>query len=829
MKGIRIALSIIGIIVFGYIIIGQIFMPYNVPSLGAVCDTLPSDNWYLVKEDGTKEPFSVPGKADSDIVVETTLPEDIGREKDALCLRGMDMEIYIDGVLREKYEIEDYPLLGDRSAECYIMLSVYPEDAGKTLRINYSYNSGMVYEVYIGNRIGVLSLLFKNYGAEFFVGLAVIILGIICYLAAVGYQFYYRKYLELRELSLGVIIGGVWVMSNSVFRQLYTNNISIMSDTPFLMVIIMPMPFLIFIDSLQQGRHRKAIMAASIVEIVDAIICLSLFVSGAVLLRDSFLLAAGSALFCIGVITYTMISDAIHKKIGSYRYIAIGFIFLGLAASVQIMVYILLHNGVFSGLFMAIGLLGFIIFAMVHTIKQVITIRLDADSAVSANQFKDEFLANMSHEIRTPLNGILGMNDMIIRDTKEEQTKKYAFNIKGAGNTLLSLINDILDLSKIEAGRLELNLTEYDVSSVINDVINMTRVKAIEKGLEYKVEVSDKIPSKLYGDEIRVRQVMLNIVNNAIKYTKEGFVRIRIDSKPSQEEGKIILRLEVQDSGIGIREEDKQMLFESFQRLDEKKNQRVEGTGLGLHITDSLVRMMGGSIEVSSEYGTGSTFKIYTPQGVASQEPIGDFSQAVTKYVDNAKIAKATLYAPEANILVVDDIEMNLEVMAGYLCDMKVKADYVSSGEECIESVKNSEYDVILLDQMMPDMNGEETLRALRDEINIKTPVIALTADAIVGARENYLSMGFDDYLSKPVQYEELEAMLSEYIPKDKQLEKKDTKELPVVLLWGDDSDKLKQEREKLESVYKCVCVVGESARDRYIKKNNPERIMHII
>lgn len=829
MKGIRIALSIIGIIVFGYIIIGQIFMPYNVPSMGAVCDTLPSDNWYLVKEDGTKEPFSVPGKADSDIVIETTLPEDIGREKDALCLRGMDMEIYIDGVLREKYEIEDYPLLGDRSAECYIMLSVYPEDAGKTLRVNYSYNSGMVYEVYIGNRIGVLSLLFKNYGAEFFVGLAVIILGVICYLAAVGYQFYHRKYLELRELSLGVIIGGVWVMTNSVFRQLYTNNVSIMSDTPFLMVIIMPMPFLIFIDSLQQGRHRKAIMAASIVEIIDAVICLSLFVSGAVMLRDSFLLAAGSALFCIAVITYTMIYDAIHKKIGSYRYIAIGFIFLGLAASVQIMVYILLHNGVFSGLFMAIGLLGFIIFAMIHTIKQVITIRLDADSAHQANQFKDEFLANMSHEIRTPLNGILGMNDMIIRDTKEEQTKKYAFNIKGAGNTLLSLINDILDLSKIEAGRLELNLTEYDVSSVINDVINMTRVKAIEKGLEYKVEVSDKIPSKLYGDEIRVRQVMLNIVNNAIKYTKEGFVRIRIDSKPGQEEGRIILRLEVQDSGIGIREEDKEMLFESFKRIDEKKNQRVEGTGLGLHITDSLVRMMGGSIEVSSEYGTGSIFKICTPQGVASQEPIGDFSQAVTKYVDNAKIAKATLYAPEANILVVDDIEMNLEVMAGYLRDMKVKADYVSSGEECIERVKNSEYDVILLDQMMPDMNGEETLRALRDEINIKTPVIALTADAIVGARENYLSMGFDDYLSKPVHYEELEAMLSEYIPKDKQLEKKDTKELPVVLLWGDDSDRLKQEREKLEPVYKCVCVVGESARDRYIKKNNPERIMHII
>lgn len=829
MRRIRWALSIIGIIVFGYIILGQIFMPANVPSMGAICEELPGDKWVKINEDGTREPYTLPGKADGDIVIETTLPEGIGRDKNALSFRGMDMDIYIDGVLREHYAIEDYPVLGDRSSEAYVYLSVYPEDSGKTLRVDYAYNSGNVYEVLLGNRIGILGYLFSNYGAELFVGIAVIILGVICYAAAVGYQIYYRKYLELRELSLGVIIGGVWVMSNSVFRQLFTNNVSVMSDTPFLMVIIMPMPFLIFIDSLQNGRHRKAIVAASIVEIVDAIICLSLFVIGIVPLRDSFIVSAGSALLCIIIVTYTMISDTIHKKIASYRYIAIGFIFLGIAAAVQILMYQFAHNGAFSGLFMAIGLLGFIIFAMMHTIKQVISIRLDADSAVQANQFKDEFLANMSHEIRTPLNGILGMNDMIIRDTKEERTRKYAFNIKGAGNTLLSLINDILDLSKIEAGRLELILAEYDVSSVINDVINMTRGKALEKELEYTVEVSDKIPARLIGDEIRVRQVMLNIINNAIKYTREGYVHVRIGVEDGADDGHVTICLEVSDSGIGIKEEDKERLFESFHRLDEKKNQKIEGTGLGLHITRSLVNMMGGHIDIKSEYGVGTTFKVYTPQGVSGEGLIGDFSEAVSKYVENMEVARATLYAPDARILVVDDIEMNLEVMAGYLRDMKVRADYVTSGMECVDSVKKSEYDIILLDQMMPEMNGEQTLRALKDDIGVTIPVIALTADAIVGARENYLKMGFDDYLSKPVHYEELEAKLREYIPKDKQLEKKEEDNLPVVLLWGTDSDRLKQEREKLDGVYKCVCVVGEKARDRYIEKHHPSRVMQIM
>ena len=830
MKYVRLTVSIIIIVVIGYIIIGQIIFPKPAPDVGGICEMLPEDNWYAVGSDGSRTPISVPGEIDGDVVLETTLPEGIGRDINALCFRGKDMNIYIDGQLRRSYYIEDYGLLGDRATQCFVTVSLYPEDAGKVLRVDYSYNVGRIYEVYIGNRIGIFQHLFENSGAELFFAYAVIILGGMCYVASVIYQLIYKKYLELRHLSLGVIIGAMWVVSNSLFRQFLTNNVSIMSDTPFLMVMIVPLPFLLLVNSLQQGRHKKIIGIAIAVDIIDCIVCIALFIPGIVVLSKSFVAIALCALFSIGVIVYTLISDAVHKQVGSYRYIAVGFIFLAVAATGQIIAYALVRNGIFSGMFMSLGLLGFIIFAMIHTIKHIIGINVAANDALVANKIKDEFLANMSHEIRTPLNGILGMNDMIIRDTKEERTKKYAFNIKGAGNTLLSLINDILDLSKIEAGRLELVPREYDVSSVINDVINMTRPKALEKDLEYKVEVSDKLPARLYGDEIRIRQVMLNIINNAVKYTKAGYVHIRFTAKDERASGKVTLYLKVSDSGIGIKEEDKEKLFESFRRLDEKKNLHIEGTGLGLHITKRLIDMMGGHIDVKSEYGKGSIFRVYMPQGVVGEETIGDFSEAVKRFTKTMEIAGASLYAPDAGLLVVDDNEMNLDVMEGYLRDTKIKADYVLSGQECIEKVKNTEYDLILLDQMMPDMNGEETLRVLKDELDINIPVIALTADAVVGAKENYLNMGFDDYVSKPVHYEELEDKLREYIPKEKQLERSDdSNELPVVLLWGNDSKKLREEREKLESVYKCVCVVGEKAKDKYIDKHQPERVMHVI
>ena len=831
MKIIRYILTIILVITFGYIFIGEQVLPANSPWNGMICDQLPGDKWVEVKEDGSKVPFLVPGKASGDITLETRLPDPLDKDYNALWFRGMDMDIYVGDELRESLHTQDYKYFGDQSAECFIMASIYPEDAGKTLRVHYEYNSGMIYEVYIGTRIGILGMLSDRYGLELFAGASILLLGLICLIAAVCYKHIHKKYLEMEHLAIGVILGACWVLGNSIFRQLYSSNLAVAQAVPFLMVMIMPIPFLVFINSLQSSRYEEAIIVASTLEIINYVVSIFLFVSGKMSLTDSFLYAAICALISIAVMFCTLIIDMKKHLIYSYRLVAAGFAVLAFSAVLQIFFYMFNHDGVFSGVYMAFGLFGFLICAVIHTIKQLIGIRLEANELMHINKSKDEFLANMSHEIRTPLNGILGMDEMILRDTKESRTKKRALDIKSAGNTLLALINDILDLSKIEAGNFEVIPVNYRIASVLNDVINMTRPKALEKDLKYELNIEPSIPSELYGDEIRVKQVILNIINNAIKYTEKGSVKIDVYSesnKPEDDENVVYLLVRVADTGIGIRKEDMEKLFESFQRLDEKRNRNIEGTGLGLHITRRLVEIMKGNIDVVSEYGSGSTFTIRIPQLRVNAEPIGDFSRAVEDFINEAEVETATLYAPQANLLIVDDNEMNLEVIEGLLRDTKIKLDLVSSGTECIEKVKENKYDAILLDQMMPQMNGEETLMEMKkQDLLQETPVIALTADALVGAKESYISMGFTDYLSKPVKFEKLEKLLKEYIPKEKQLEKEDdADELPLVLIWGDDKERLRREKERLEGTYKCICAVGEKAKDKYMEKHSPEIVM---
>lgn len=829
MKYIKNILSIILILVFGYIAIGQIVFPRDIPMSGNVCDVLPCDNWEIINADGTAEPFALPGRSDGDIVLRTYLPDKLDRDYAVICIRGCGMSVYVDGELRESLTFEDYGLFGDRTTECYLYASIYPEDAGKELKICYGYNFGMVYEVYIGTRLGILTHLMHLYGFELFAGLAIILLGIICYVAAVIYKVLHKQYLEMEHLSLGVIIGACWVLSNSVFRQLYTSNLGVMGDIPYLMVMVMPLPFLVFVNSLQQGRHGKMLTVAGIIQITDFVIFGTLFVFGRMRLADSFVYTAVCDVLSIGIMLYAIFLDFRKGRMHSYCYITAGFIVLAMASVVQISMFFFAHNGVFSGLFMALGLFGFMICSIIHTIKQLIGIRVEANQLVHISKAKDDFLANMSHEIRTPLNGILGMNEMILRDTKETRIKNYALEIKSAGNTLLSIINDILDLSKIESGSFDIIPVEYDIASVLNDVLNMTKHKAEKKGLKYNYTVSEKIPSVLYGDEIRIRQIMLNIINNAIKYTSKGHVDVDISSE-AQMMGRVTnLIIRVADTGMGIKDEDKEKLFKSFQRLDEKRNRDIEGTGLGLHITGKLLELMEGRISFESEYEKGTVFTVVIPQKVIRAAAIGDFSKAVRSYLSNIETDEVGLYAPGAHLLVVDDNEMNLEVMEGLLRDTKIKTDFVSSGPACIEKVREKKYDCILLDQMMPGMSGEATLNSMKEQDLLKgTPVIALTADAIIGARESYMEKGFTDYISKPVKYEVLELVLKEYIPREKQLAPSGADELPVVLLWGNDTSALKAEKERLDGIYRCVCASGEKGRDKYLEKHNPDAVMFI-
>ncbi|MBQ6206558.1 MAG: response regulator, partial [Oscillospiraceae bacterium] len=382
-------------------------------------------------------------------------------------------------------------------------------------------------------------------------------------------------------------------------------------------------------------------------------------------------------------------------------------------------------------------------------------------AAMSANRAKSDFLARMSHEIRTPINGILGMNGMILKESHSLEIREYAENIDSAGRGLLALINDILDLSKIESGKMRLAPISYHLSSVVNDCYHMIAQQAKEKGLFVNTEIDPSLPYQLYGDEVRIRQIIVNLLTNATKYTEKGGITFSVSGTVRQEEKRkiLMLTLRVQDTGIGIREEEQKKLFVAFARVDEARNRYIEGTGLGLRITAQLVDLMGGEIGLESEYGKGSTFTVTIPQLVQGEEVVGNLDVASAAEERAAREEKKVFTAPNMTILVVDDVELNLKVVRGFLKESKIRIDTATSGAQCLQMTTQKRYDLILLDHMMPELDGLETFRKMRSmphSLNLKTPVIMMTANAIVGAREEYLHFGFDDYLSKPVMEADL-------------------------------------------------------------------------
>ena len=395
-----------------------------------------------------------------------------------------------------------------------------------------------------------------------------------------------------------------------------------------------------------------------------------------------------------------------------------------------------------------------------------------SERAVAASEAKSAFLSNMSHEIRTPINAVLGMNEMILRECDDKNILGYSESIRSAGSTLLGLVNDILDFSKIEAGKMEIIPVDYDLSSVINDLVNMIQTKADVKGLKLEFEISREVPKQLHGDEVRIKQIVTNILTNAVKYTEKGTVTLCIDyEKIPDEEDCILLDVAVKDTGIGIKEEDMKKLFSEFDRIEEKRNRNVEGTGLGMSITKRLLEMMGSELQVESKYGLGSKFSFSLRQTVIKWEELGDYEAAYKASLASRGKYHEKFRAPKAEILVVDDTPMNLEVFINLLKKTEIKIETAATGEEALSLAFDKEYDVIFLDHMMPDKDGIETLHEMRerkDAPNLQTPVICLTANAISGAREKYLAEGFDNYLTKPIDSVKLEEMLIEYLPEEK-------------------------------------------------------------
>ena len=388
---------------------------------------------------------------------------------------------------------------------------------------------------------------------------------------------------------------------------------------------------------------------------------------------------------------------------------------------------------------------------------------------------KSDFLARMSHEIRNPINGIIGMTEMIQIEAEGDNIKEYAANARNSSNTLLRIINDILDVSKVESGKMEIVNSEYYLKDVIRDVVASSSGRAKVKGLEFEWIVNPSLPEKMIGDEVKLIQIISNLLSNGIKYTEKGKVTLSVDGEivpltgesAENNRGKVILKVNVKDTGKGIKKENQKYLFDAFKRLDLEDNKYIEGTGLGLNITSKFLELMGSELKVESDLGEGADFYFVLEQGVASETSVGELTDKSLVSVEGDR-TKDIFVSPTSKVLVVDDNKVNLIVFENLIGLSQIKPDMAKSGEECIELSKLNKYDIIFLDHMMPGLDGIETLQEIisaeNDNPNRTTPIIALTANAVSGAREMYMEAGFTDFLTKPINIERLNDMLRKYL-----------------------------------------------------------------
>ncbi len=725
-----------------------------------------------------KMPMSLSLEKDEAATFHTILPDTVEDGMYLMVHTGKSCTMFVDG--REIFSFDNNisAIPGNITKAVLLPVPLAQEYAGKQLTMvlrDGKYERNSVNTAYIGTLMGILIVVAKAYALQFAMAVLLILasLATICIFALVERRNHHEA--PLIYLAESVFMISAWVLLDSPFFQVVFSTYFYDGIASFMIVTTMGLPFLLYFDAITEYRKHKIFFTFETVSLLNFIVFTFLHLTGIQSYDKALVYVDLCLVVYILVVLGCTMHDYILLKNKGHKNVIIGLISFGVFSVLEIVVTIMSANMPFTvdigGLCVLAGIILLLIFAILDQLSAFEILERQTQEAIAATRAKSDFLANMSHEIRTPINAIMGMNEMIMRESEQDNIKEYAKDISSASENLLGIVNDILDFSKIESGKLEIVCDNYDFGELIYDVTTLVNMRAEDKGLKFNVIVEPDLPFKLYGDDKRVREIITNILNNAVKYTAKGFVTLRVSG--ISEANAVILQISVEDSGQGIKPEDMDSIFEGFSQVNVKNNKHIEGTGLGLTITKRLIEMMSGSIKVESEFGKGSTFTVTLPQGIVSDEKMGNY---LSHRHASAQGAGGKFKEPDLsnkNILVVDDTVLNQKVISKLLSKTKANISCVSSGLEMLDLIQKNEYDIILLDHMMPNMDGIEALKASKELENNKcktTPVIALTANAIVGAKEMYLAAGFNDYLSKPVRMEEMCNMIVKYLKTDEDL-----------------------------------------------------------
>ncbi|MBO6282718.1 MAG: response regulator [Pseudobutyrivibrio sp.] len=729
-----------------------------------------SDGWQRLDADGSYKDIVVPGEYEMSVSDRLVIQKKItGVFADRLYVsfdsEKQDVYAYINDKLVYEYSTKDTRMFGNNSPGALMFIPVKKADEGRMLRVELIGNnnySGVLDKISIGTQLGITLDLFEKEKLSLFLAGLLIMLGLIAFIIGVIVKLSYNKTLPLFYSGWAVMCAGLWALSESTTRQFIAPNFSLISYITYISLMMLPFVMSMYFDRLQECRYRIFYMISEVLTIFVGYLGIVLQFFNKTDLSGVLPFAFIGILLAIGIFIVTLISDFIQGYIKRLLPETVGIIGAMIAGVVQIIAY-KNHPTSMNRVIILFGLLFMIVMSYIKSLSNVRIMERDMYAAVQAQEASTAFLTRMSHEMRTPINAILGMNKMILRESKEENILDYARDVNGAGNYLLSIVNEVLDLAKVNAGKIEIEEEDYELLDMVRECYALVRPRAKASRLAFEVDMSDVLPSVLRGDKERIIQVITNLLTNAVKYTPEGRITLSVNGKIF--EGRLLLIVKVADTGIGVEEENIPYLFDSFRRVNEFQHKKIEGTGLGLTITKQLIDLMDGSISVESEVGKGTTFTVVIPQEIRSIEPCGVFSMGPNG--DRRVADRHEVFDILGKILVIDDVAINLRVFSMLLKNTDIAVDTAISGAEAIEKIKSTKYDMIFIDHLMPGMDGVELkgiLESLESNPNKDTPLIMQTTNAVVGAKEEYERLGFDDYIEKPIKEEELRKLLRKYI-----------------------------------------------------------------